>query len=70
MEYKLRVLYKLLISTFINSVLHQYFTLAHKMSCIVAMEGFYVSGKYVAKELTIMFDENNYQHFMFDQPID
>ena len=34
------------------------------------MEGFYVSGKYVAKELTIMFDENKYQHFMFDQPID
>ena len=30
------------------------------MSCISALEGFYVSGKYVAKELTIMFCINNF----------
>ena len=36
--------------------------------CVVTVEGFYVSGQYVAKELTILFDENNYQHFMFNCP--
>ena len=36
--------------------------------CVVTVEGFYVSGRYVAKELTILFDENNYQHFMFNCP--
>ena len=38
------------------------------MNCVVAVEGYYVSGRYVAKELTILFDENNYQHFMFNCP--
>ena len=36
--------------------------------CVVTVEGYYVSGRYVAKELTILFDENNYQHFMFNCP--
>ena len=36
--------------------------------CVVTVDGFYVCGRYVAKELTILFDENNYQHFMFNCP--
>ena len=38
------------------------------MDCVVAVEGYYVSGQYIAKELTILFDEGNYQHFMFNRP--
>ena len=40
------------------------------MSCIVSAEGFFVSGSYVVKELTIMFERYNYQHFLFDRPTD
>ena len=48
----------------------RYFISSQEMNsdCVVAVEGFYVSGQYVAKELTILFDENNYQHFMFNSP--
>lgn len=38
------------------------------MSCAVALEGFYISGRYIAKELTILFEPDNYQHFMFNNP--
>ena len=40
------------------------------MSCIVAVEGFQVSHRYVIKEMTILFDSNQYQHFHFNCPID
>ena len=39
------------------------------MSCIATVEGFFVSGEYVAKELTILFSVTDYQHFMFDCPV-
>lgn len=37
-------------------------------SCIVTVEGFQVSNDYIVKELTVMFDSDNYQHFFFDCP--
>ena len=40
------------------------------MSCVVAIEGFQVSQGYVVKEMTILFDSNQYQHFHFNCPID
>lgn len=38
------------------------------MDCAVAFEGFYVSRQYIVKEMTIYFDKDNYQHFMFNNP--
>ena len=38
------------------------------MSCVVGIEGFYVSGQYIAKELTLLFPKDSYQHFMFNTP--
>ncbi len=38
------------------------------MVCAVALEGFYMSRQYIVKEMTIYFDEDNYQHFMFNNP--
>ena len=40
------------------------------MSCFVAIEGFQVSGRYIIKEMTVLFDSNCYQHFHFNSPID
>lgn len=60
---------KLFTSIFYVSIV-RYFISSQEMNsdCVVTVEGFYVSGQYVAKELTILFDENNYQHFMFNCP--
>ena len=38
------------------------------MSCVVGIEGFYVSGQYIVKELTFLFSKDSYQHFMFNTP--
>jgi hypothetical protein len=40
------------------------------MSCVVAIEGFPLSQQYVVKEMTILFETNQYQHFHFNCPID
>ena len=40
------------------------------MSCVVTMEGFQLSAQFLVKELTILFDNNKYQHFHFNCPID
>ena len=40
------------------------------MSCVVTLEGFQLSAQFVVKELTILFDNNKYQHFHFNCPID
>ena len=39
------------------------------MSCIVTAEGFFVSRDYVIKELTLLFSLSDFQHFMFDPPV-
>ena len=40
------------------------------MSCVVAIEGFQISQRYVVKKMTILFDSNQYHHFHFNCPID
>ena len=40
------------------------------MSCVIALEGFQVSHRFVIKELTILFESNSYQHFQFNSPTD
>ena len=40
------------------------------MSCVVAIEGFQLSQQFVVKEMTILFDANQYQHFHFNCPVD
>ena len=44
--------------------------LVAKMSCVIALEGFQVSHRFVIKELTIMFETDCYQHFQFNCPVD
>ena len=39
------------------------------MSCVVALEGFPISQQFVVKEMTILFDFNEYQHFHFNTPV-
>ena len=38
------------------------------MACIIALEGFYISGRYIVKELILLFTIDNHQHFMFNNP--
>ena len=40
------------------------------MSCVVAIEGFRLTNQFVVKEMTIMFDADEYQHFHFNCPVD
>lgn len=36
---------------------------------IVALEGFTLPSRYIAKEMTIMYDNNHHQHFQFSAPL-
>ena len=38
------------------------------MSCVVALEGFPLTQQFVIKELTIIFEGEDYQHFQFNCP--
>ena len=40
------------------------------MSCVIAVEGFQVSRRFIIKEMTVLFESNCYQHFHFNCPID
>ena len=40
------------------------------MSCVVAIEGFRLSHQFVVKEMTILFEGEDFQHFHFNCPAD